>query len=469
MHVNDDIPWGAYLGGIPTNTNYTWFTPGSTLNVSDQKPLPQMVAATELGLYTWSEDDTGATVINRITSWCDGNVCDFGTYQTLAVCSACSAPVEADNPCPGGGCSEGDAYSLDGVVPSLTAIHGVVNVTSDTQYPRTADLRDSVGPLIARMDAMIADDAFSPVEGQGASNLECAAWWCVKTFSGKIVNGTITENLVSEWTNRTEEAKTTYLQNEDIYLTPPECWHNNTTPRNDSFCTYIAGAKTQAGFQNFITGGESNLTDDFVALLTGSATYSGNGDNRTWDYTSLLAGGLTATSADEASLTDKLTRGFETMAKYMTVSIREQVTKDGASQYTYGNATVHEIVFHVEWGWLAYPVSLVALSLVFLVGTMIMSRDEEAWKGSTLAMVFHAFDDADRAGYEREYELDSAEGMRRFVRQKKARLMGQDGRLLFKESGAGPSGGWGGEVGQGAAGGVGQFGSAGAKFYDSMG
>ena len=52
---------------------------------------------------------------------------------------------------------------------------------------------------------------------------------------------------------------------------------------------------------------------------------------------------------------------------------------------------IAETYVHVRWIWFTYPATVVALALLYLVGTITETtyRDVLIWKSSNLAMLFH--------------------------------------------------------------------------------
>lgn len=152
---------------------------------------------------------------------------------------------------------------------------------------------------------------------------------------------------------------------------------------------------------------------------------------------------------------EQLQLGFNNMAEQMTVSIRGELAAEYSPEYSYGSATWRDQMSHVRWGWLAYPISLVILSLIFLIGTIIKTRNQEVWKTSILPMIFHAFGGVD---HEKFVKLDTVEEMKSASRGQKVYLGGdQAGHSLFK---AGPTARQHGpryEMGQTAAAGAGHL------------
>ena len=96
------------------------------------------------------------------------------------------------------------------------------------------------------------------------------------------------------------------------------------------------------------------------------------------------------------------------LAKSMTTYIRSSGLP-GAANVT-GTAYRPETLVHVKWPWLTLPVSLVALSTLFLIATMTVNsrRKALAWKSNILVLLFHGLEGV--GGYERSWRGSTADG-----------------------------------------------------------
>lgn len=446
------FPLAPKRGYVPIQTNYTWFDKDTTLALGTQQPLPQMVAAIQNGFYSFSTQQR----TNGVSAWtgCPGDTCDFGKYQSLAVCSKCEdISYDVVNPCPSGGCKDTDYYTLkNGVDLSLVATNGAVNLTADTKYPTMPKLASAAGPLIVTLNAIVANETWLNKTGTGASAVQCAAWWCVKTYSGKVLNGTLNENLLGEWTDTSNAARTTYRQDENIHLHPPKCFIDDKPTDDPTWCSFKVGKETQVSLQNFLAVRDDSTP--FQPFLSGSAVYNGIGANTTWNYTTLVAGGVIAASLAKKQVLANVEFGFNKMAEQMTVNIRGELDSDRYNEVSWGKAYWRQQEFHVRWGWLAYPITLVILSLAFLTGTIIKTRKQEVWKTSILPMIFHAFGGED---HEKFVKLDTIEEMKMASRGQKMSLGEQGGHSQFTAGDVVPEHGRGHEMGQKVAGGFGEF------------
>lgn len=87
--------------------------------------------------------------------------------------------------------------------------------------------------------------------------------------------------------------------------------------------------------------------------------------------------------------TNNYFKSIESLATSMTNNIRQQ--NDSDSSPFEGVAYQTETYVHVRWAWFTYPATVLALSLLYLLGTVIESRDRNilVWKSSCLALLLH--------------------------------------------------------------------------------
>jgi hypothetical protein len=94
--------------------------------------------------------------------------------------------------------------------------------------------------------------------------------------------------------------------------------------------------------------------------------------------------------------------------------------------------------FHVRWGWLAYPLAVVVIAIVFVIVTIIKSRHDEPWKASVVALMFHGFHDGPGGVYERVKNLDDPAEMVRDTRKWSVSLANVNGTKRFVWEGEAP-------------------------------
>lgn len=304
-----------------------------------------------------------------------------------------------------------------------------MSITSDGEYPVSVDLNAQAGPLIVRLLAMVRNGGIGgDVVGQ-----ECAAWWCVNTYASNVTNGTLHEHQILSWTDLSLAARTSgSSQRSSINLIPPTCpvdGKNDSTPPQ---CEYWVGAEAHRAIQNYLS---NNATNVFGApFLTGSATEYTFRNQTSYNVTSLPIESILQPSSGQGDLGAVLQYAFDAMLQYMTVDLR--TTRTSGPDYPgwqYGRGYENEAAFEVQWAWLAFPIAIVSISLIFLVSTIIINRDDEIWKSSILAMMFHSFEDEDRKGLG---DMNSAKAMKDSTRNQKVQLERQgaapDGLWIFR-------------------------------------
>ena len=110
------------------------------------------------------------------------------------------------------------------------------------------------------------------------------------------------------------------------------------------------------------------------------------------------SGGINSSSSGSAFSSDVIHALYDTkdyptsienLASSMTNNIRQQ--NDCCSSPFEGIAYESETYVHVRWAWFAYPATVLALSLLYLLGTIIESRNRDVlvWKSSNLALLLH--------------------------------------------------------------------------------
>lgn len=81
---------------------------------------------------------------------------------------------------------------------------------------------------------------------------------------------------------------------------------------------------------------------------------------------------------------------FKNASDSMTNFIRQNANTSYSAPVK-GQVHHYAVCLDVKWGWMAFPASLVALSVIFCVLIIITTtaRKSEIWKSSPLAMIYH--------------------------------------------------------------------------------
>lgn len=350
----------------------------------DQTPPVWMESAVIAG-FTFPANTQQKDSIVSLVNCATGN-CTFASYSTLSLCSKCADISDQiicgdlfrnKSSCPAGSLTRLPDNSL-----SLNASTGVVNITSDDQYPSLSNMT-GIGPLVARYVGMGYWDT-------PAIAKECALYWCVKTYNSTVVNSIFTESEVETWTNLTAP-KTSYGQEWNIRLQPESCYENGTKTTE---CDFRVPSLGQRALQNYLING-SNITQT-PGFLQGSVTVPPETNGANWTIFGLAANSIIRPCAAEGECETYqhsfyiLETGFTWMARYMSHTIR--ASNPG---YSYGTTSRFDTYYHVRWGWLAYPIAIVFAALIFLLVTIIKSRGTRPWKSSVTALLFHGLVDED--------------------------------------------------------------------------
>ncbi|SLM34292.1 hypothetical protein LPUS_03036 [Lasallia pustulata] len=124
---------------------------------------------------------------------------------------------------------------------------------------------------------------------------------------------------------------------------------------------------------------------------------------------------------------DSVSAIFSNISDSMTAYIRQSNSSDGHTLFNDdqaapapGHVWQTETCIEVRWGYLAFPIALVLLTMIFLVAVIMETshhQEADAWKSSALALLFHGLDprtrDLQGAGMESMKEMETAaKGMR---------------------------------------------------------
>ena len=307
-----------------------------------------MKAAIYNGLF-----NTNSTTFD-ITPDCSTGNCTFPEeYQSLGVCSQC---VNVTNLI--------TSTTVDGslVVASLPNGLSITEQGSIMNMTGAADLTNfkDFGGILSTFSSIVSETTDSVTDPTAA---ECVLYFCVKTFQATVQGGVLTETVTSTW-----YSKSATNPEYNYTLSPPACSRGENCSFNIDVYSFDAlGYWLPTLLTGSVTGdiGETSFSSDVAQALYTSMT--------TWDpalnnYNPYL---LNATMAN--------------LATSMTNNIR---------QYNYGGpasgvAWKIETVIEVRWAWMALPLSLVLLTVVFLVAAMLQSAHQQVWKSSSLALLFH--------------------------------------------------------------------------------
>lgn len=327
---------------------------------------------------------------------CPTGNCTFPLFDSLAVCSKCvdvskdvinntpqSNPTklvgdhEVSYTMPGGATIKFVARFAESMLqmgPAFVSTAGV----PPTLSKEILGLQD---PLFTLAVLQFPDAMLKIADGNYFSSLpvanECALYFCVNTYNVSVLNSKPNTTVVSSWTSDTGtptvggKTKTgnSMIGTKDAILERP-------TDGVDGNHTYWIPAGTLANLKAWLNStlqGSMNTSTSLVDTSNGPVW--ANDEIQTLNVTtdwSYLMGAL---------------------ATCMTTYIRSSGFKNSVG-VAEGTAFKNETYVQVQWVWLCLPMTLVSMSILFLVATMIVNHRKRAmaWKSSSLALLFHGLE-----------------------------------------------------------------------------
>ena len=361
------------VASIPRSANYSAYifegTSAPTPTIADD-----MKAAVYTGLYT------NATAVIPL---CPSGNCTWNLFDSVAVCSTCVDTTEditmtnptADNPIWGStsGCimTLPNGLGLALAPPALTAYRTVFNLSENT----------SANILPGGWSSSMADFASIYYENGQSANCtqphgaakatECKMYWCVNTYNSSVYKNTFEEFLVASKPMSTN-------------LTGAGNWNQLGFYYKANDTTYVVADGVQASIQGYL---EAAIFPNGTALLSTShynMAYSSDIISRlfhaaapTWLYDDHIG-----------QYTQGIANLMDNIAQTMTTNVR--TTSSGSGPSFDGIAWEELTYIHVRWAWLALPLALDLLAMVFLLGVIIQSirTKTEPWKSSQLVTIF---------------------------------------------------------------------------------
>ena len=252
-------------------------------------------------------------------------------------------------------CDEAGCYKVR--LPGGPSLHGSGSQINSTLSKFAKDL-DNIEPSVVRFSILSSkktnewDDLYEA--------WECSLSYCVNTYLASVTNGEIKQRIEKTWRNNSAS----HSQHSDLLYNPPQSI-TNTTRNASTFKVSSLAAKAMNEFM--------------------SRTFTGSGG-----FNSSGSGSAFASDVIHALYnTENCSKSMENLAASMTNNIRQQ--NDSGSSPFEGVAHQTETYVDVRWSWFAYPATVLALSLLYLLGTIVESRDRDIliWKSSNLALLLH--------------------------------------------------------------------------------
>jgi hypothetical protein len=365
---------------------------------------------------------------------CPTSNCTWPPYETLAICSSCadvSDVINSTYTCLNMSIEWSAAW--DGPLPTMPYPNGTVcgyflNATSLTPillsgYVLPEDGNITAGEaLVVRAIPLTDWDTKAPYYGAGSINFkdvhfpifdglissardgsesvyrkespivqECMLTWCVHTLKSSYSWGVYTEETLSTyfepvadsepwpWESWEVAAGTWFSYMQNLTLTPPRL-------QAQSAGTVVTNDVYQIG--NYSHTNIMNIFDDLFPSFYTAA----NIDTKPVLRHKNFASGPTVRGLDwnPFQYPNNITRHMERLATSMSNVVRASAS----IEMLQGKSYQIETYVSIQWAWLAFPLALLVLTLVFLVSTIIKtSRDGNGetgiWKTSAMPTLIY--------------------------------------------------------------------------------
>jgi hypothetical protein len=368
---------------------------------------------------------------------CPSSRCTWPPYETLAVCSSCAevsdmiAPTYAclDTTIEWSAAWQGPLETVP--YPNGTVCGHFLNVTSSTPILLSGYVLPSNGSatsgeaLIVRTIPLTDFSNKKPCYGNGSIKFkevrspildvliatatdgpqsvyskdqplihECMLTWCIRTMKSSYDSGIYQEEVLSTyiepslstdvwpWEAWKVETGLTIFYTQDVALRPPS---PRSLPTPQGSGTTITSELYR--MNNYSQANIMNHFDDFFPSSYTAANISTTPILRYRNYDS----GPTVRELkfNPWQYPNNITRHMERMASAMTNSIRSSKSKEMLE----GEAYQREPYITIKWGWLAFPIALLLLTLIFLISTIIRTsgdRETGIWKTSTMPTLIYS-------------------------------------------------------------------------------
>ncbi|KAJ5062649.1 hypothetical protein J3E74DRAFT_472889 [Bipolaris maydis] len=433
-----DLPERWKLEGESFIPRIAQYKPIVEFQFDDESADPLAVTNNELrrgiGPFFYDQNGTrplaiGDATYAEIPLVCPTGRCEWPSYETLAVCSACEdvshlleyacLTTKMD------WIRNAKGPNLNISTPRDTACGYFLNATSDDPVLmsgfRVSNLTDPVPgetllmrtlPLVTNMfrqplygsatinfehiqyrilDAIIVSSvdgtADSVYEKKRPVAQECMMTWCVKTLRSSYQDGDYREEVQGVFINTTKAefpwlakndfaSRSTYQEFQaNIVIQPPSVTGNKTTfgVSNETF--FDLAIILDEIFPSMITVAEPTAPK-FIKIMTSRQ------DNAFWrsvTFSPWLA-------------PNNVAAHLERMAQAITNVIRSDTDSNDLIP---GISLARETYVVVQWGWLAFPLAMLILSIVFLVSTIRKTssggyEDLGTWKTSAMPALMYS-------------------------------------------------------------------------------
>lgn len=384
---------------LPRVTNYTDLGQDGT-----EFAMPILGTSTRGAVYSglYSSPSTAGDDNSRDSATCPTGNCTWPAYSSLEVCSGCqNLTMQLQN------MTEKSKYLLG------WELNGTNHIDSTTNAMVMSSFEESQFAYRAMNVSLILDTVtvfFPP--GSLSRNIrphayECILYYCIKTYSKEMINGSMAHIDSTSWPNTASPPRLADLNKTGAAYIDPDLvqnygvqqqwyhdkyWTLRPPPRHSNsgekfFVNLLTFFYLRTWLQKLVTGDIStdpdiaaaadDLTQNFYQQMTGTQ------HNYVW------------AQASRPSYMPGPAPLFERLASAMTAYMLSQ-----SADKAFGSSYATETYVRVRWGWAILPVMLALLTAILLVATAALSvkRDVPTWKSSALPSLFHGLEECQTAG-----------------------------------------------------------------------
>lgn len=382
-----DLP--AFVGRAQT------YLESGTLTAGDI-PTDGMLAAIYSFLLTGhgSSDSGNSSTASHpsIPMTCDSGDCDFSPFRSLAVCSDCSdISNELTSQCEDGSCTPEKTMCHHSLSNEMQFNISDYMVDSEPSFQtKTPHMLKKVHygeqpndrSIILNLTEIRIPSLSNKTELKNPIATKCSLYWCVNTYSARVRNHKLFENLMESWYDPNAQANWSRLD-----LQPPT--KDNLTQSNFTI--------------------QSWATQNIQSWLSDKMELSNIPRGKCSDHGPSITPSNPTTEFFRPMLRSSLNDTFQTLATAMTTRVRQL---GSAAQNTTpydifgpiplesigpakGRSFKVETQIKVQWPWVIVPSLLVILTSIFLGITIFKTRQHglKAWKYSPMALVCSGLDE----------------------------------------------------------------------------
>ncbi|KAH6613877.1 hypothetical protein C7974DRAFT_403967 [Boeremia exigua] len=402
-------------------TSYMAFEnkPGS----NDVWPETPMINAIQFGQgYTNGLND----MINAQASFnCSTGYCNYKTSQTLSIDYKCTNRFDI--------ITVGDIVTEEGyqTLPGTDLklhLSERIDAKSYSQWPDEAkstypnyekslfgENHDGLLIVGTSMLYRTGNGAEDTNVNNGTYAMECALFWHVKTTqmyvnasrTGMLEENSLPIHYFSNGTSK-ERNKPISIRREQLdtgswLLTPEICIVDDEeidSSAGDFYmdnCVHLVGGKAAEGLQNLLKGVAYGLTEGSITEQSADGTqlkqsnlFALNMEKATWNKL-----------AEEAQ--GNVTTMWANIAFGVSFTVRrtQSLQMKGLEVSLYVTGTASQIVFYysIVWSRLAIPAGVLLCCTLFVLSTALRTRNEHAWRRSTLPLLFHGLEDHEQIAH----------------------------------------------------------------------